>query len=78
MKNPTNPEPGAYRHFKGEIYRVLHTAEQTETGEILVIYQTLYGDRKIYARPLEIFTSKVDREKHPDATQEHRFERNEP
>lgn len=78
MTNPTIPEPGAYRHFKGDIYRVLHTAEQTETGGLLVIYQELYGNRRIYACPLEAFSSKVDREEITGATQEHRFERIEP
>ncbi|WP_201546120.1 DUF1653 domain-containing protein [Psychrobacter immobilis] len=50
---------GIYRHYKGNLYQVLHTAQHSETEEALVVYRCLYGEYGVWVRPLTIFSEIV-------------------
>lgn len=65
---------GIYKHFKGDYYIVEDLAVHSETREKYVVYRALYGDRGLYIRPYDMFTSKVDKVKYPNVKQEYRFE----
>ena len=53
---------GKYRHFKGGEYRVFCKARHSETGEEMVVYQALYGERGIWVRPASMWNETVERD----------------
>ncbi|XUO83158.1 DUF1653 domain-containing protein [Halomonas sp. KM007] len=56
------PTPGIYRHYKGNLYEVMGTAQHSESEEPLVVYRALYGDYGLWVRPLAMFMESVTKE----------------
>lgn len=48
-----------YEHYKGLRYKILGVARHSETLEELIVYQALYGDGDVWARPLSMFLEDV-------------------
>lgn len=51
---------GKYRHYKGNEYLVVDIATHSETEEEMVVYKALYGDGKLWVRPLSMWNEKVE------------------
>ncbi|GAA0117360.1 DUF1653 domain-containing protein [Clostridium senegalense] len=62
-----------YRHFKDKLYFVEDIATNTETEEVMVVYRALYGEYKLFVRPINMFLQKVPKEKENPTGQEYRF-----
>jgi hypothetical protein len=58
----TRPDARYFRHFKGGLYRFVHTAFDSETQERMVVYQALYGEKAFWVRPEKMFFEKVTRD----------------
>lgn len=69
MKKPNKGDK--YRHFKGFVITILEIAKHSETLEEMVVYE---HDGEIWCRPMDLFLSKVDKEKYPEVEQVYRFE----
>ena len=54
--------PGLYRHFKGNLYKLLYVAKHSETLEEMVVYQALYGEQGIWVRPASMWSEHVERD----------------
>ena len=50
---------GKYRHFKGNEYEVLAIAKHSETGEEMVVYRALYGEKEVWVRPKRMWEESV-------------------
>lgn len=51
--------PGWYRHYKGQYYQVLGLVQHSEENQPYVLYQPLYGEQKLWVRPLQMFSEQV-------------------
>jgi hypothetical protein len=53
--------PGLYRHYKGNIYRVIGIARHTETLEDYVVYESISeSEKKCWIRPLSMFIETIE------------------
>jgi hypothetical protein len=50
---------GTYRHYKGNVYRVVGVVRHSETTEPMVLYTPLYNDSGMWVRPFAMFVGQV-------------------
>ena len=55
-------KPGVYRHFKGNLYRLITVAHHSETLEEMVVYQALYGEGGYWVRPAAMWDEYVEKD----------------
>jgi len=55
-------KPGVYRHFKGNLYRLIAVARHSETLEDMVVYQALYGEGGFWVRPAAMWNEHVEKD----------------
>jgi hypothetical protein len=58
MKDPIITA-GRYRHYKGNVYKVLEIAKNADTLEEMVIFRAVDDERQLWCQPLEEFRGKV-------------------
>ena len=51
---------GIYRHYKGNLYEVIGVAIHSETTEEVVVYRPLYGEQRLWVRPLSMWDNVID------------------
>ena len=51
---------GLYRHYKGNLYRLLFIARHSETLEEMVVYQDVNAPEKYWARPAHMWEETVE------------------
>jgi len=51
---------GIYKHYKrGDTYKVLHLATESDTEKPAVVYQAQYGEGRVFTRDLTVFLENV-------------------
>lgn len=50
---------GVYKHFKGNLYKAICLANDSETCQKVVVYQALYGEKEFWVRPLKMWQETV-------------------
>jgi len=64
-----------YRHFKGDLTKIVGIAKHSEDLSELILYVHVKEENPtIWARPIDMWNEKIDKQKYPNATQEYRFE----
>ena len=51
---------GLYEHYKGLKYEVIGICRHSETLEEFIVYRALYGDYRMWVRPIKMFTSAIE------------------
>lgn len=46
---------GIYKHYKGNLYKIVAISKNSETLEDMVVYQAMYGNNEMWVRPKDMF-----------------------
>lgn len=64
MSETNSIKLGIYKHYKGNLYKVIGTGRHSETLEEFVVYMALYenefGKNSIWLRPKSMFLEEIE------------------
>ena len=51
---------GIYKHYKGNLYKVIGLAKHSETMEDMVVYEAIHSEGEIWVQPTNMWNEEIE------------------